>query len=372
MRNMNWLKLILSAATLYSTMPAAGVSPPFIVQDGVRVVTGNDFAVTIEIDGAEWNNAIIRENTFAGQTEFGMEIANVSGLRIENNTFSGISRNAIKLKDWDNTGANNVTIIGNRFSSMAQTPILVGLPNRGVRIIDNHFDDVAWSTDGERQHAMYIKAPGYLIEGNVINTVRGANGISVRTAGVVRRNWITNVAEDGIKYYADQPDKGDGLLLIENNVVLNSQHGGIGFDAAAGAPVDHAVVRFNTLVNNYRSLRFDPDVSLIKFTIYGNLLVEPSGKWTYGSSQMSDLTMVSNITSVNPTELFVNFNAQDLRLKADSIAIRSVLEIPPDPFGLPKTDFYNVPYDTAPYDAGACRFGLPSPSGLTLGEFQDR
>ena len=362
--SINGFLLLAALGPIYSVW---AIEPPYTMENGVRVVQGKDFTDTVAIDGEAWNGALIRNNSFHDQVDFGIQLANVKGVRIENNTFRGMQRMAIKLKDDNNiTGAIDVTIIGNKFESMPNTPIIVGLPNNGVKIINNEFHDVAW--ESSLQHAIYIKAPGYLVEGNRIDTVRGGNGISIRTAGIVRGNWITNIADVGIKYYADQPDKGDGRLLIETNFVLNSGDGGIGFSTSDGTVIDLAVVRFNTLVNNYRSLRFENGLTSLQFTIYGNVFVESGGKWIYGASEAPKLTMTDNIQSADPSALFIDFPNMNLRLKAGSPAIKSVKEMPTDPFGLPQKDFYGFLYGDSPYDAGASSSRLPSPTGLSITE----
>lgn len=348
------------------TVSVAAIVPEFTIENGVRVVQGQQFTDTVRISGAEWDGAIIRNNQFAGQIEHGLTISDVKNLIVEDNSFTGMARNAIKLEDVQTTGALNVTIADNRFEDIAPTPILVGAPNPGVRILRNQFRNVGYDLSGEKQHAMYIKAPGYLVEGNVIDNVGGYNGISIRTAGIVRGNWLINVKSEGIKYYSDGQDKGDGKLLIENNVVINSGRSGIGFDTGAGVLIDQAVVRFNTLVNNYRALRFGTAIYPVNFTIYGNILIESSGNYTYGTSGLTQLLMVDNIQSTQPGDLFVDFAGLNVNLRPGVAAIRSVQAIASDPFGPPTTDYFGIAYDTPPHDAGACRYHLPSPKGLTL------
>jgi hypothetical protein len=182
----------------------------------------------------------------------------------------------------------------------------------------------------------------------------------------VRRNWVTNVKEDGIKYYSDQPDKGNGRLLIENNVVTNSGHGGIAFAAGGGTLIDIAVVRLNTLVNNYFPLRFDYGLDPIRFLVYGNILVEGSGKYVYGGSRVANLKMSDNLESTTPAEFFSNFQVNNVQLKTGSPAIHSVRDLSDDPFGTPKSDLYGIQYHLAPHDAGAAIYYLPSPTGLKL------
>lgn len=344
----------------------AAIVPEYTIENDVRIVQDQQFTDTVRITGMEWDGAIIRNNQFVGQIEHGLTLSDVKNVRVENNSFTGMARNAIKLEESQTTGARNITISGNRFENIAPTPILVGTPNPGVRIVSNQFRNVGYDLSGEKQHAMYIKAPGFLVEGNIIDNVGGYNGISIRTAGIIRGNWLTNVKSEGIKYYSDGLDKGDGKLLIENNVVINSGRSGIAFETGDGELIDTAVVRFNTLVNNYRALRFGSTIYPVDFTIYGNILIESSGDYIYGLSGLTKLLMVDNIQSTQSGDLFVDFAGLNVNLRSGVAAIRSVQAIASDPFGAPTKDYFGIAYDAAPHDAGACRYHLPPPKGLTL------
>src|SRR4030042_3648161 len=52
----------------------------FKIVDGVRVVENQVFTSTLEINGQEWDGAIIRNNLFRNQTGKGIQVSNVYNL----------------------------------------------------------------------------------------------------------------------------------------------------------------------------------------------------------------------------------------------------------------------------------------------------
>lgn len=327
----------------------SGIVPPkgLRIEGGVRIIENHTFTSTVDIDGEVWNGAIIRNNTFTCKDGFGLHISNVRDLTIEGNRFENIERNAIKLRSENNAGTSGILIRNNVFRDINHTAILAAEQNTGLRIIGNTFTNVAKVTSGEKQHAMYLKGPGFLVEGNTIDGVVDATGISIRTSGTVRGNIVRNATEDGIKYYSNSDTKGDGLVVIEGNVVYNNKHGGISMDNGIGPLVDRIVVRFNTLVNNTNGIIVDDGMAPVDIRIYGNLIEENSGS-NYLMLEVTPSLLQGNLTtSTDPG--FVDMAQYDFRLRTDSKAVGFVKEAG----DVPPYDFLKQPYAAPPYEAGA-------------------
>ncbi|HEY5674998.1 MAG TPA: right-handed parallel beta-helix repeat-containing protein [Malonomonas sp.] len=318
----------------------------FEIVDGIRVVENQLISQTLTIDGQAWNHAIIRNNRFLGQSKTALHISNASNLLIEGNEFSAIGSFAIKLRDEKNDGAHDVQIRNNFFHDLVQTPIMVGEPNRGVQIIANRFVNVALNRSGNKQHAIYLKGPGYLVEGNLIDGVVDGNGVSIRTAGIVRNNIVRNVNRDGIKYYSSSSQKGSGKLVVEGNLVTDCGHGGIVFANGKGVLIDSAVVRFNTLINNQLAVRIYEGLEPIVFNLYANLLIESRGEY---SSAKSTIDLHSENLTASGDIGFYDYSTGDYRIRPGSVAqdyVHMATELPP-------YDLQGRAYSAGPWTVGA-------------------
>lgn len=313
-----------------------------------RVIEDQLFTHTLNLKGAEWDGTVVRNNRFQGQANQGIVIGDVTDILIEGNLFQATGRNAIKLKDDQSRGSRNIIIRDNEFRDSPATAILVGEPNRQVQILDNRFENVGWNRSGNKQHAIYVKAPGTLVERNHINGVPGAHGISMRTAGVVRGNQVTNAYEAGIKYYASAQDTGNGLLLIENNLVTGCGKAGIAFARGDGMLIQRGLVRFNTLVNNRRSLQIHRNMGDLTLEVLGNVLVEKDEKYWSLRSRPRFLDIRYNLESPD-TDVFIDARQGDFRLSSDTRGRGMVISIA-DP---PEKDLLGRPLGLPPYDAGA-------------------
>lgn len=354
--SMKWIGTLL--LSVMSLMIIAGVSDAakssassttslYKIINGVRIVENQTFTSTLTIDGSGWDGAIIRNNIFRNQTGSGIYISNVYNLTIENNEFYGMKSFAIKLRSTQVRGTDNVIIQKNYFHDMPATSILSEEPNKNLQILNNYFRNVATDVNATTdQHAMYLKGPDVKVKGNTIDGVPDANGISIRTSGTVRGNLVKNVARDGIKYYSNSLEKGNGTLTIECNVVEMSAHGGIAFSAGDGVKIDRAIVRFNTLVNNQKAMWIYENLDSVDFQIYGNLVVEPSGDYfsfvKYPSVDLGNYTSKEDVG-------FVSFSNHDYRLTSTSPARDYVSNVP----GIPPYDFLKGSMGTDPYNAGA-------------------
>ena len=336
-------------AVFYSCWLHAGSLPAdisYVLNDGVRVVENQSIDSTLTIDGDEWSGAIIRNNFFSGQKKMALHVSNVSDLVIEGNEFTELGGNAIKLRDYKNSWAHNVLIRDNSFHVLEKTPILVGEPNNWTQIVANRFVNVASDGTGNKQHAIYVKGADSLIEGNWIDGVVDAHGISIRSSGTVRNNIVKNVNRDGIKYYSNSSKRGSGELIIEGNLLVACGHGGIVLANGRKALIERADVRFNTLINTRRGLRIYPELDSVQLAVYGNLIVEPSGKFKAFDSGVDLLS--GNLTTTGDIGFF-DFTAGDYRLRADSVANGYVEKVP----SLPPYDLLRHRFAAPPWAAGA-------------------
>jgi hypothetical protein len=324
--------------------------------DGVRIIQNQVFeGETLDISGSVWDGAIIRENIFKNTDEqqIALYIKDTRNVLIEKNEFFEMKYFAILLtslsvQTW---GTDNITIKDNYFHDTLYTCIHAVEPNKNVKIIDNVFENIAMSpSTAIHAHAIYLRGPDFLIEGNTINKVGNSEGISVRSSGVVRGNWIENANRYGIEYFSDSEINGNGVLIIENNVVTNCRNAGIIFDSGKHIGIDQAIVRFNTLVNNNRGYSYEIwiyELEEVDFQIYGNIIVDSKENY-FSYYPAKPKVLMANLTS--PSDIgFVDFNGKDYRLKDTSDAIDFVTGIP----ALPPYDFSGNAMGKEPFDAGA-------------------
>lgn len=245
---------------------------PYKIIRGVRVIENRIFTTTLTIQGSAWDGAVIQNNVFRGVKGIGLDLRDVRHLKVLRNEFSGIESYAIRLKSVQTRGTDHVLIEGNFFRDIGGDAILSGEPNTNLRIIRNDFRNAALNRKGPRRHALYLKGPGFLVERNTIQGVASANGISVRTSGIVRGNFVRGAAGAGVKYHSSSKMKGDGTLVIENNMLVDNREGGLEFSAGDGVKVGSVVVRFNTLVKNGKGIFVDAGLREIEFRFYGNTI----------------------------------------------------------------------------------------------------
>jgi hypothetical protein len=318
---------------------------------GVRVIENQVITEEVSIEGSAWNGAIVRNNVFQNQAGRALNIRDVVNLTIENNEFYGMQDNAIKLRSIQTTGTDNVLIKNNYFHDIPATPVYTAEPNTNTKIMGNTFRNVATNTAAEtKQHAMYLRGPGFLVEGNTIDGVLDSSAISVRTAGVVRGNIIKNATTSGIKYYSDSGTKGDGLLIIENNVISVCAGTGISLEHTTDGPlVDHIILRFNTLVDNtfgMDSTIFNPPIDL---QVYGNIII--SNLQGYLGFLLQPSVLSDNLLSSSDIG-FIAFGTSNYRLISVAQALSYVRGVP----GLPPYDYDGNAMGQEPYDAGAFQY----------------
>ena len=175
----------------------------------------------------------------------------------------------------------------------------------GTLIEDNHI--AAWGEanfDDFLYHGIYMKAADAVIQDNYFSDGAGGDAITIRTAGIVRRNVINDPNDvGGISYYSQIDSRvSSGHLRIESNIVYSKPTtdpnrqaigtalinlGGLGGDSSSQLDymVSKTTVRFNTLVlkgpdgsRTTKALQIDPNMAATGRTnevaVFGNLLVD--------------------------------------------------------------------------------------------------
>ncbi|MFZ1469509.1 MAG: right-handed parallel beta-helix repeat-containing protein [Paracoccaceae bacterium] len=195
-----------------------------------RVIENLVLTSTLALDGPEWNNTLIRNLTIQNVQGDGIMLRNVENVRIENVTIRDVSGDGIKLSMTGST--TNVIIANSLIENTGGDGINAGhrasdgVDHIGLQILNNTIDTtgLAGSNTG-LVHGMYIQSSDPRIEGNHILNSTDGNGISIRSSGVIRDNFIDTTYKSGISYFADHAAGTSNILLIEDNVVIASGNG---------------------------------------------------------------------------------------------------------------------------------------------------
>jgi parallel beta-helix repeat protein len=192
-------------------------------QQYTRVVENLVLSDTLRIEGAEWNNTLIRNVTIKGASGDGIFLRDVSNVRIENSTIENVGGSGIRLSSSGST--SDVTIANNTIKNVTANGISAaqrfedGVDHLGLKVLNNRIDTTGLSKAGGYDHGIYVQTSDFLIEGNtVLNSVDG-NGISVRSSGIVRSNVVDGAGKSGIAYYSDHMRGPSDKLVIDNNYV---------------------------------------------------------------------------------------------------------------------------------------------------------
>ena len=225
-----------------------------------RVIENLTLTSTMDIIGPEWDNTLIRNVTIKDVRGDGMMIRNVDNLRIENVTIENVSGYGIRLSSTGST--SDVVIADSTFTNIGRDGIIAaqdkanGVDHPGLQILNNTIDSTGLNGGtSNMMHGMYIQATDFLIDGNHIINSTDANGISVRSSGVISNNLIEDARGSGVAYFADHYKGPSDLLVIENNTIINT---GIGTNRSdvnlLGIPsgqTDAAVSNFIVRNNNF-------------------------------------------------------------------------------------------------------------------------
>jgi hypothetical protein len=330
---------LLLTLLLYTT----SVKSQIIIHDSV-------FTTTLDLVGATWNNALIKNCTFKNVIlNDGLRIANANNITIDSCVFYNIQGNGIRLHS---SGISDGVIIKNcRFDSIYGNGILSAEQHSHTQILNNSFHLIGLDTlstlQGAPHHGIYFTGNDFLISGNRIRNIYNDNGncVSVRSNGIVRNNILSDATKNGISYYSDHPNVGNNLL-IENNVVYNCQRGVSVVDG--GLPyVDTSIIRFNTFItDNLMSVSIGPGLSMY-INIYGNVMVRTDASPIYIWAT-SPFDSAKNVTSVGDIG-FVDYLNHDYHITPQSTAYAFATGL----LDYPSHDFENDLRASSRLDAGA-------------------
>ena len=188
----------------------------------------------------------------------GITIANVSNVKIANSTFNRIRDTAILLRRSGST--NTVTIFSNRFDEIGGDGIHAAkrfkrnVDHTNLLIYDNEFKNIGRKR-GELYHGIYVQSSGANIRKNKITGFVDSNGISIRSDGEVRYNYIDiesgRNSGSGIKYYSDHKTGRSKTLVIANNTIRrNNLYSAIELNVATQAIPKNFAAR-DWVVNNF-------------------------------------------------------------------------------------------------------------------------
>ena len=263
--------------------------------------------------------------------------------------------------------SENITIQNNNIHDIAGNGIISGgcsscnskpnpaphdVPNLGLKVLNNRIVNVGLSPDlagNSPKHGMYIKAMDPLIEGNYIEATHDGAGISIRSTGIVRNNFIMNTKISGIICSNMKPAGPSGKIIIENNVVVQKWEGTPTWASPLSAyftedpyPVRYhtAIVRFNTVVGypdinpNLRLMRIDDFGLRTNDQAYGNLIVDLRKTPKFWRNEEEVEYRSNNYTRTNLND-FVDPANLDFRLKESSSLIDVITS---EPGKLPSSD----------------------------------
>lgn len=245
---------------------------------------------SIKLEGAEWNNTLVRNVTIHDVDGYGILLRDVDNVCIVDSTVRDVSESGIRLSISGST--SNVTIAGNHIYSIGENGINAGqrvddgVDHRNLRIVNNEVRDTGLCCTDGLHHGLYIQAQDFHIEGNRVMNSRDGNGISVRSSGVIRGNTVGYAGKSAIAYYADHMHGSSDRLVIENNIAYGNGHHGTAGRAAIDLlsipepryAAHEFVMRFNTAVSlnpDLPALAVAGDYGAANYRVsaYGNLLV---------------------------------------------------------------------------------------------------
>lgn len=245
---------------------------------------------TLRLEGAEWDNTLVRNCRIHDTPEDGIFVKNVRNVVVTGCEIWNVGGKAIKTSSTGST--ENVTIDGNNIHDTAGTAIhspqrsADGIDHKNLKILNNVIENTGLEDTEGSAHPIYVQSQDFLIEGNVIAGSRGGNGISVRSSGVVRCNKVSGTSYDGkpaIRYYSDHQTGISNTLLIEKNDVVDDT---IGIDLKAPTDrsdgqtgLDHVVKNFIIRYNSVEAgtpIRIAEEYEVDPFTVqvYDNSTIQ--------------------------------------------------------------------------------------------------
>ncbi|SMO75340.1 Right handed beta helix region [Saccharicrinis carchari] len=249
------------------------------------IIQNKIFTSTLSLVGKKYNGAIIRNCTFrdinAVNEEMlanGIELSGASHITIDSCVFINIQGNGIRLR-WSGGSTTNNIIKNCRFDSIYANGIQVTNVNSNVSILNNQINNVGLDTIssglGAPHHGIYSMGRGVKILNNIISHLhnRKGNCISIRSGGNIAGNRLFNSSKFGINYFSDHPGSSE-TLLIENNEIYDTHHGGIGFTSNGNKNmhIKNVIVRFNKITTTSSPcIHIDKNLGDVQFEIENNV-----------------------------------------------------------------------------------------------------
>lgn len=309
-----------------------------------QVFEGKTFTERVTISGHNLDGVTFRNCTFRNIPNGALRIENTSNGIVEDCLFENMGNENSVI--WLREDSQNWTIRNCTFRETDKNPILTGEGAVGLTVEHCNFINVAKRTTGSRQHAIYIQAPGYLVQYNRIKNVYYANGISVRSTGTVRGNIINRVGLSGsdascIKYFPDHP-AGPQKLLIENNLCWDPSSDGIRISHTGNPEFysDSVVVRFNTIIKRNVSFLFETGNSGIavfqgmenKYVeVYGNLILNFTNLFDNSTNPPNTDLSVDNLFFASNPGFFMDWANEDFHISNDTRIIDTAVNVPEIP-----------------------------------------
>ena len=195
-----------------------------------RIVENLVLTETLRIEGPDWDDTLIRNVTIENVRGDGIVLRDVDNVRIERVTIRDVTGDGIKLSTRGST--SDVVIEDSLITRTGEDGINAGqrrsVDHPGLQILGNTIDRTGLSGgDTGLMHGIYVQSTDFLIQGNLITASIDGNGISARSSGEIRGNFIDGAFKSGIAYFADNAKGDSDRLVIAGNVVVNA---GIGTD----------------------------------------------------------------------------------------------------------------------------------------------
>jgi hypothetical protein len=260
----------------------------FNESDFDNVYDGIELTETTTLEGASWNNTLIKNchvHDTAGDGIVLRDVQNVviTGCVFENiggtggqaavrGSISGDTKDVFLYNNVIRNTARNGLAFGQRAAN--------GVDHENLRIIANTITNTGLGSSDGSTHGLYIQAQDYEIAHNTVSGERDGNGISVRSSGEVVCNMVTGNSKTdkpGIRYYSDHQTGSSNTLLFDQNEV-SGQSIGIDlyqpvnrYDGKTG--YDHVVKTFsfvdNVLIGNGEAIRIANEYNSAPFKVIG-------------------------------------------------------------------------------------------------------
>ena len=235
-----------------------------------HVIEGLEITSTLRIEGSGDDNTLVRNCTIHGTGGIGIFIKNVNNVVIQSCEIYDVT---FGVKTSSQGGSTNIVVDNNFIHDVSEDGVkanqhptsnpTVDSPNFIAR--NNRVTNVGLGQTTHGRHPFYIQSQDFLIENNTVYGAYHANGISIRSSGIVRCNTVSGRSEinkHGIRYHSDNEKGPSNLLVIEHNNVVSDS---IGIDLNRPAlrkydnqsPPDHVVKNF---IIRYNTVDGSPDI----------------------------------------------------------------------------------------------------------------